>query len=85
MNLVAPATPTLSCVALFNTRGQKAVQMELNSKIIGPAEQNSPWPGIVKFLMLAVLIAIIFLLGQDMVRHRFFRGGWVNQRDVLKP
>jgi hypothetical protein len=28
---------------------------------------------------------IIFLLGRDMVRHRFFRGGWVNQHDVLKP
>jgi ABC-type microcin C transport system permease subunit YejE len=51
----------------------------------GPATQNSPWLGLVKFLLLALLIAIVFLVGQDMVRHRFFRGGWVNQRDVLKP
>jgi len=48
-------------------------------------EQNSAWIGFVNFFFLALLIAIIFLLGQDMVRHRFFRGGRVNQRDVLKP
>jgi hypothetical protein len=55
------------------------------SNMTGPATQNSPWLGLVKFLLLALLIAIVFLVGQDMVRHRFFRGGWVNQRDVLKP
>jgi hypothetical protein len=59
--------------------------MSTNSKMIGPTEQNSPWLGVVKFLFLVFLIVIIFLLGRDMVRHRFFRGGWVNQRDVLKP
>lgn len=47
--------------------------------------RQSPWVGIVKFLLLAILLVIIFLLGQAMVRHRFFRGGWVNERDVLKP
>jgi hypothetical protein len=41
--------------------------------------------GIVKSLLLVVLIGLIFLLGQQMVRHRFFRGGWVDKRDVLKP
>jgi ABC-type microcin C transport system permease subunit YejE len=56
-----------------------------NSNMTGPAGRNSPWLGIVKFLFLVLLVVIIFLLGQDMVRHRFFRGGWVNQRDVLKP
>ena len=50
-----------------------------------PAARPSPWLGIVKFLLLAILIAMIFLLGQQMVSHRFFRGGWVDQRDVLKP
>jgi hypothetical protein len=59
--------------------------MRANSKMIGRTEQNSPWLGIVKFLFVVLLIVIIFLLGQDMVRHRFFRGGRVNQRDVLKP
>jgi hypothetical protein len=51
----------------------------------GAAGRNSLWLGIVKFLFLALLIVIVFLLAQDMVRHRFFRGGRVNQRDVLKP
>ena len=50
-----------------------------------PSARPSPWLGIVKFLLLAILIAMIFLLGQQMVRHRFFRGGWVDQRGVLKP
>jgi hypothetical protein len=45
----------------------------------------SPWLGFVKFLLLAILLGLIFLLGQSMVAHRFFRGGWVDQRDVLKP
>ena len=59
--------------------------MRQNSNMTGPTEQNSPWLGIVKFVFVVLLIVIVFLLAQDMVRHRFFRGGWVNQRDVLKP
>ena len=51
----------------------------------GPEARPSPWLGIGKFLLVAVLIGLIFLLGQQMVRHRFFRGGWVDQHDVLKP
>lgn len=51
----------------------------------GPEPEPSPWLGMVKFLLLVVLFGLIFLLGQQMVRHRFFRGGWVDQRDVLKP
>jgi hypothetical protein len=50
-----------------------------------PEAGQSPWFRIIKFLLLVILIALIFLLGQEMVRHRFFRGGWVDQRDVLKP
>jgi hypothetical protein len=50
-----------------------------------PAGEPSPWLGFVKFLLLAILFGAIFLLAQTMVRHRFFRGGWVDQRDVLKP
>jgi hypothetical protein len=47
--------------------------------------RQSPWLGFVKFLLLAILVGLIFLLAQSMVAHRFFRGGWVEQRDVLKP
>jgi hypothetical protein len=49
------------------------------------AARPSPWLGIVKLFLLAILIALIFWLGQQMVSHRFFRGGYVDQRDVLKP
>ena len=69
----------------FRQQGGEAVQMGSNSNMTDPAGQNSPWLGVVKFFFLVLLIVIIFLLGRDMVRHRFFRGGWVNQRDVLKP
>ena len=55
------------------------------SNTAGPEARQSPWLGIVKFLLVAVLIGLIFLLGQEMVRHRFFRGGWVDRHDVLKP
>ena len=51
----------------------------------GPEAGQSPWLGIVKFLLVAILIGLIFLLGEEMMRHRFFRGGWVDQHDVLKP
>jgi hypothetical protein len=47
--------------------------------------RQSPWFGFVKFLLLTILVGLIFLLAQSMVAHRFFRGGWVDQRDVLKP
>jgi hypothetical protein len=55
------------------------------SNPIGPEAGPSSWLGFLKFLLLVVLFGLIFLLGQQMVRHRFFRGGWVDQRDVLKP
>ena len=59
--------------------------MRSNSNMTGPPGRNSPWLRLIKLLFLVLLLVIIFLLAQDMVRHRFFRGGRVNQRDVLKP
>ncbi len=50
-----------------------------------PEVRQSPWLGIVKFLLLAAFVIALFLLGQAMVSHRFFRGGWVDQHGVLKP
>jgi hypothetical protein len=41
----------------------------------GPETEQSPWLGIVKVLLLVILFGLVFLLGQEMVRHRFFRGG----------
>jgi hypothetical protein len=59
--------------------------MEPTPNTNSPEAEPSPWTGIVKFLLLAILIGLIFLLGEEMVSHRFFRGGWVDQHDVLKP
>jgi hypothetical protein len=69
----------------FAQRVGDAAQMTPHSQSTGPAGQKSPWLGIVKFLFIVVLAIIIFLLGQDMVRHRFFRGGYVDQNDTLRP
>jgi hypothetical protein len=44
-------------------------------KTTGPVGGNSTWIGIGRFLFIVFLVAIFFLLGQSMVRHRFFRGG----------
>ncbi len=59
--------------------------MAISSNTKDFAGRPSPWLGFVKFLLLVVMIGLIFLLAQAMVDHRFFRGGWVDQRDVLKP
>jgi len=59
--------------------------MTLCSKLRDSSPRQPPWVGIAKFLLLAILVILIFLLGQAMVSRRFFRGGWVDQRDVLKP
>jgi hypothetical protein len=61
------------------------IEVTLMADPTDPPSQPSPWLGVIKFLLIAILIGMIFLLGQQMVRHRFFRGGWVDQRDVLKP
>lgn len=59
--------------------------MTANSEAPRPAEQNSRRVSIAKVLFVVVLAVLIYLLGQSMVRHRFFRGGRVNQHDRLMP
>jgi len=49
------------------------------------SEKSSPWLGIIRILFVAILIAVIYLLAEDMVGHRFFRGGWINHQDRLEP
>lgn len=61
------------------------VQMTTISNTKSSEERQSPWLGLVKFLLLAAMFGLMFLLAQSMVAHRFFRGGWVDQHDVLKP
>ena len=50
-----------------------------------PEERRSMWLGIGKFLFIAVLALLFFLLAHSMVRHRFFRGGWRNQHGSISP
>ena len=73
-----------ACTILIKD-ARRPSQMAPTPNTTGPEAGQSPWLGIVKFLLLAILIGLIFLLGEEMVRHRFFRGGWVDQHDVLKP
>ena len=49
-----------------------------------PSGPRSPWFGIGGFLTVLVLVVFFFLLAQSMVRHRFFRGGRVDQHDVIR-
>ena len=52
---------------------------------IAPGERRSMWSGIGKILFIAVLALLFFLLAHNMVRHRFFRGGWRNQHGSISP
>jgi len=38
-----------------------------------------------QFLFLVGLAVAVFLLGQSMVGHRFFRGGYINKYGILQP
>ena len=40
-----------------------------------PASRYSLWCEVGRFLFIVILVGILFLLGQSMVRHRFFQGG----------
>jgi hypothetical protein len=44
-----------------------------------------PWLGIAKFLFIAILTLLFYLLAQSMVHHRFFRGGWMNNNTSTRP
>lgn len=59
--------------------------MAENPNSTDPEENGPPWRGITSFLLVAVLVILIYLLGQSMVHHRFFRGGWMNQSGTLNP
>jgi hypothetical protein len=43
-----------------------------------PAGQKPPGFGMGNVLIVAVLVAILFVLGQSMVRHRFHQGGRIH-------
>lgn len=51
----------------------------------GTSETRSRWFGITRIVFVAILVAVIYLLAEDMVGHRFFRGGWINHQHRLMP
>jgi hypothetical protein len=44
-----------------------------------PAGSKPPSPGIGQFVFVVVLVVMLLLLGQSMVRHRFFGGQRVHR------
>ena len=58
--------------------------MTTNSKTPSPGSQKSTRFQIGLFLFLVVLAVAVFLLGQSMVSHRFFRGGRVDRYGHVK-
>ena len=59
--------------------------MTSDSNTPGPAGSRPPRFGIGSLLFVVVLGVVIFLLAQNMIRHRFFRGGWVNRNGSIGP
>jgi hypothetical protein len=59
--------------------------MALNTNTTQSKARVSRYAGLIRFFLLVILVVLILLLGRAMVNHRFFRGGWVNSHDVLKP
>jgi hypothetical protein len=50
-----------------------------------PPQGSRPlWLQIARVLSLAVLVISLFLLGHSMVRHRFFRGGSIDQNGHMR-
>ena len=64
--------------------GDSAV-MTTDSSTQGRAGRRPPRFGIVGWPFIVVLAVVMNLLAQDMVRHRFFRGGWVNRNGSISP
>jgi len=59
--------------------------MTSESSAADPQRVNPPWLIIAKFLLLAVFVILVFLLGVSMTHHRFFRGGRIDTHGVLRP
>jgi hypothetical protein len=47
--------------------------MASNQKSASPEEPNSPWVGLVQFLLSVLFVVMCYMLVQSMVRHHFLR------------
>jgi hypothetical protein len=59
--------------------------MAIDSNTTGQPGRKSPRFGIGRLLFVVILVVLFLLLGQSMVRHRFFRGGWVYRNGSIRP
>jgi hypothetical protein len=50
-----------------------------HSNDAAPQGPRPLWLQSVRFLLLAALVIALYLLGQSMVQHRFFRGGRIDR------
>ena len=50
-----------------------------------PSESRRSGLTLTRVLVVVILIAVLYLLAEDMVGHRFFRGGWISHQDTLMP
>ncbi len=46
--------------------------------------QVSPWFRVAQFLLIVTLVVAIYLLGLEMVHHRFFQGGRLDQYSHIR-
>jgi hypothetical protein len=55
---------------------------DLNSGV--PERKKSPWFRVAQILLLVTFVAAVYLLGLNMVNHRFFRGGRIDRNGHLR-
>jgi len=50
-----------------------------------PAGRRPSRFGIGSIVVIVALVVVGFVIGESMVHHRFFRGGWTSPYGVLRP
>jgi len=58
--------------------------MTTHSNAAAGTRRRLHWVGIGKFLFVAVLAVLFFLLAQEMVRDRFFEGGRYDRNGTIR-
>jgi hypothetical protein len=56
-----------------------------NSSKTGPSGLKPYWCEVITFLFIAAFVVILYLLGQSMVQHHFFRGGGLDHHSTTQP
>ena len=63
--------------------GREAALMETELRPTTHPERKPPWSGIWKVFCFAVFLALLVLLAQSMVEHRFFQGERVHSNGSI--